>query len=459
MKWQVFKNRFSKEARQEEAEVDIAAIWEAIEPQVDALNKKKKRKKRGFFWLFFIGVAAMVAFSTYWITHSSTDLPNEAKSEQLLVPSVIQQQQQESDIDCPPVIAQATSTPSIATLPTPSTTPKSQVPLPSLNSPQKSTNELLEAISPISTVTLPSQLPSASNSPETINSITSATPLSTSHLQTIAPLPKRALSLLVVKPKYPAFPSEPILETTPEKKQPKHQFFTEVYGGVSAIDRTLSAKDAASASLLQVRDQYETPLEALQYGLTVGMQHRPGFWWSVGIQSTTLTERFAVNETTSVVDSIMGIQALRINITGDTVPIAGMIAQTTTTNRDIEIFNTYHLLDIPLTIGYDYQFGERWRAGVSAGIAANISLQTKGSIPDELLQLNDIEAEQASFFQSNLSWSYHFGLSVSYALTDHFELRLAPTIQVYTDDFSVEGYGISQKYTLLGGRLGLRYQF
>ena len=35
MKWDQFKNKFRKDAQQEEAEVDMAAIWDAIEPEVD----------------------------------------------------------------------------------------------------------------------------------------------------------------------------------------------------------------------------------------------------------------------------------------------------------------------------------------------------------------------------------------------------------------------------------------
>ena len=41
MKWKDFKNRLRKDAQQQKAEVDVDAIWSAIEPQVDAINEEK----------------------------------------------------------------------------------------------------------------------------------------------------------------------------------------------------------------------------------------------------------------------------------------------------------------------------------------------------------------------------------------------------------------------------------
>ncbi|HFA49315.1 MAG TPA: hypothetical protein ENJ95_09890 [Bacteroidetes bacterium] len=56
MKWQSFENKVNKELSGHRSEVDVDALWKAIEPEVDAINREKRRKRRGMFWLLFAGL-------------------------------------------------------------------------------------------------------------------------------------------------------------------------------------------------------------------------------------------------------------------------------------------------------------------------------------------------------------------------------------------------------------------
>ncbi|MEM9820566.1 MAG: hypothetical protein AAF985_05820 [Bacteroidota bacterium] len=244
-----------------------------------------------------------------------------------------------------------------------------------------------------------------------------------------------------------------------KNKRNRNRFFVSASGGLSFINRSLVNKNNLSSVLLQNRAQSERPLEAMQYGLSFGLQHRSGLRFSLGIQHTSIAERFEFTETRTAMDLIEGVLTLRINTLGDTIPIMGMLPRTTTTTTQIEVYNTYQLIDIPLSIAYYHAFNEKWVLGLEAMIAANLSLKTAGSIVDENELELDIKSNQSTLFRSRVGLNYQFGLAVERMLSDKLALSVAPFIRIFPKDFSVSTYAIAQKYTLLGGRLGLMYRF
>jgi len=211
--------------------------------------------------------------------------------------------------------------------------------------------------------------------------------------------------------------------------------------------------------LLENRNKYETPLEAIHYGFEFGVE-RKGLRLSLGIQNTTIAEHYNFDETQVAVDSILGVTHLLLVPNGDTIPLMGMIPETTTTKNKINIYNTYKMIDIPFSIGYHQTFNEKWTASIDATFIANISLKTEGIIANELAQEVDIKAEQNNIFKSNVGLSYQLGLSIERTFfEDRVALSFSPSFRFFPKDFTVEGYGVSQKYVLVGGSVGLRYGF
>ncbi|MBK9013349.1 MAG: hypothetical protein IPM82_04325 [Saprospiraceae bacterium] len=54
MKWESMEDKIKAALLGHRTEVDADAIWAAIEPGVDAINRRKKR--RGLIWFIFAGV-------------------------------------------------------------------------------------------------------------------------------------------------------------------------------------------------------------------------------------------------------------------------------------------------------------------------------------------------------------------------------------------------------------------
>lgn len=496
MRWEQFKNRLSKEAKEEQVDVDVDAIWRVIEPQVDILNAQKPRKRR-FLLLFFFG--GLLVLGSGWLgyqllTTSADSSPliaieeledknvreqpkaerNDAgvpveevlqlAEEAILSPQetaavveVPQEVQQDMVIKNPSTTANPAQSQAKDTNPrqtniypqTPQQTPKPQT----LSSRIKSTASTSQnnIISPTTTTTSP-----PAKAP--VNPIPSA---KATRLESLPHLPwslatNFTFPQLKIAPL--PFPEQEEPKDSPRQSSPALQFSVEASGGLSYIRRSLNAKSATANELLQIRQDYESPLEALHYGLAFGLQHQSGFRLSLGLQQTTMTERYQFDETHIVIDSVMGIQVYRVHPRGDTIPIMGMVPRSTTTIYNKDIYNTYRLLDIPILLSYQYPLG-KWQLGLEAGALVNLSLKTEGIIADENFEDVDIEGRQSELFKSKLGLNYQFGLSVSRRLFDRFDLRLAPTLRYFPTDFSVASYELSQEYLLLGGNLGLRYNF
>jgi len=86
-------------------------------------------------------------------------------------------------------------------------------------------------------------------------------------------------------------------------------------------------------------------------------------------------------------------------------------------------------------------------------------LRTEGIIPDiELLDV-DLANNDLNIFKSKVGLSYHLGLNFKRKLSKHWELNISPAVRYFGNDFTNDNYGLSQKYVLFGGNVGVNYMF
>ena len=179
------------------------------------------------------------------------------------------------------------------------------------------------------------------------------------------------------------------------------------------------------------------------------------------MQLTSIAERYKNYSTTAeTVGDVFGVQYLSYGLGNDPVEIMGWISQTKTTEYKKEIFNTYRMIDIPVLISYNRSFGEKWQVGIQGGIFANLSLKTEGIIPTATLNDYHLDNNDGNeIFNSNVGLSYHLGLNFKRKLSKRWELSFSPAVRYFGNDFANDNYGLSQKYVLLGGNVGLNFRF
>jgi len=210
-----------------------------------------------------------------------------------------------------------------------------------------------------------------------------------------------------------------------------------------------------------IRRETESSLETIQLGLSLSLRHQSGFSFSSGLQQTTLVEKVLLDKTITEVKDIQGITLIKVNPSGGSTTILGLIPETTVTTIEKKLYVRYKLLEAPLILAWQTKnkYTTAWTFGIEGGIVPNIFLQTKGIILNENYEDVNIRIGQASYFKKNIGLSYHVGFSVSRMFTKNIELSFKPTLRFFPNDFSAIGNPISQKYILVSGQLSTNYIF
>jgi len=508
MRWDFFKNRLYKEAQQQEDAVDIDALWSAIEPDVDALNADKGKRRRLFFWMFF-GVG--LTFMAGWLALSNEDVvmeealaANEARMEEgsvlieddklsknliaksenvrnekgLLGVHSNEFQKNETviavdsknaknekrienkvveNIDLLLSSSQINDNPSDSPLKT------------QLKTITKTRDDIQMNLND-SSLTLEKEATATSFEKETPTIKTNEK--DTRNADLINNINVNSLLAKIENGLFPIkvdsflevvdFSSSRNYMDLDEKRKssmPTFNFTIGLTGGLSYASRNLSQKNASGIMLLQNRDNYESALETSHYGFFIGAKHKPSnLGITIGLQNTTIAEKYTHKDVQVMTKMVKGIQVRRINLEGDTINVIGDVLETTTRTIDKNIYNSYRLLDIPAILSYDFPL-QKMNLGVEAGIIANLSLKTKGIVPNALLEDQDIDNSKYDLYKSKVGLGYHFGLSISGLITEKIEWKVAPMLRVYPSDFAGASNELSQHYVLYGVNLGLAYWF
>jgi len=239
-------------------------------------------------------------------------------------------------------------------------------------------------------------------------------------------------------------------------KGPK--FSLEIQAGISAVDRSLTSTidDGILDTLLLLRNNLEETLEAVHLNLLLNAHFPSGFFVSSGLSYTKISELYFNNGTiTETSTNPLGLQRQVILSDRDTVNINGPVVSTTSTIFSTVNYNTFQFIDIPVFVGYQHDFGE-WKTDVSLGVFTNILLRSKGRIPNSSTSLLNLETNGREIYRNRIGFSFQFGFGVSKFLTNNVSIRINPSVRYYSKNLINEDVGLSQKYLLAGGTIGLR---
>ncbi len=507
MKWQKFDKKVNNELSGHQSEVDIDALWGAIEPEVDAINAEKKKRRRGVFWWFFGGLLllSMIAIGLFLSENDALDVAHlDTQNQTVEKPVIADFDKNKTAISTEDAVNDIAEKEAAAAnlnrentlsdiqqkrLSKPVIFEKSE----NFNAEKLGKNTILDKNADLSqnkstaweerTFNEKSTIFIAENqldlkekveqkTVETRNSIiVGNSKLSVEHKNQLFLMPAISINniegttsdlkrMTLSQDEKRAIEKDVREAIAEAKKCAKKKFDVAVsfYGGVSLANRSLSSNgDSATTELVQLRQDTEQNLETLQLGAQFNWQHKQtGLALTSGINYTQINEKFEYRNNQVTVDSIQGIESFYRNVNGDTIAIMGMIPQTTTATIHKRYYNNYRLIDVPVLIGYRKQFGD-FSIGAQAGVFVNLTLQTSGRFFAN--ETDDIDIDEADIFKTNVGLSYYVGATIDYHLNEKWTVFAAPNIRYFPNSFSKTNYGISQKYSLYGVNLGLQYSF
>ena len=235
------------------------------------------------------------------------------------------------------------------------------------------------------------------------------------------------------------------------------RFGVGVYGGFSSSFSSLKDKDGTNPEYLQLRLGTEEQLETIQMGVDVMAKSKLGVYLKTGVQYSRIARKFNLTSDLVTIDTVHGIQRIYVNNnTNDTIYEYGPIPVTTTTSYNKVTYNYFHLMDIPLLVGYTYNH-ENWSFGAEAGAIFNLSVKTKGEIfADSQTEFYNMTDDPSGWFKESVGVSFTASINAAYHLNDNFQIYLAPTARLESV-FSTDANPIEQKHGALGVNIGARY--
>lgn len=489
---------FEKIAREKlsgyELSVDTDALWANVNAQVHP----EKTKRRGAWWLFFLGLLVGVGlFSLFFINNN-----NNTENTATIAASVVAEEANSSSNKQKTNIANATQMPvteteqlnsavsnattnetinntQFSTIKEATTIKSKSVAVTTTsNTHSQQTQSAQQGNNSITPPTFENTIDQDQNSTDqsSIINVTAHKPVANSivkqTLRAVDQLPTLSPGLLYSEASLaPDFLTDyKVLPLKSEQKIIKRgrrpgaffrnlRFGLGLYGGISQSNTDLEAKNESAREFLLARTNSEKQLETLHLGFNAIVQSEQNFFLRTGVEYTRIGSLFSRASQTTELDSVPGIIEIRINsVTGLADTIRGNVLVTKTVDYTKKSYNYFHLVDVPVIIGYNFG-NDPWRIGVEAGIYANIMVSNKGDIPlNDGTDFYDIGEDENDWFRTNIGISPYAGINAAYNVSENIQIHVTPSFR-FNSLFSTDANPLKEQHGNLGVRAGVRYMF
>jgi len=222
-------------------------------------------------------------------------------------------------------------------------------------------------------------------------------------------------------------------------------FFLQISAGAGLPLRKLRYTPAENRAY-SARQSTEKPLYAWNINAGLGFLLDNRWSFSSGFEYFTLKEKFNYYKENA------GRLQYRYDENGqpiDTQLIKGVMIERSG--------NTYQLINIPLSIGYETRAG-KWKLGIEAGLAFNVSLSPSGKILTNDQQVQRLEnTEDIYLSRTGISW--RAGLQCLRSVDRTTAVFIRPQYQHYPERWTRSGHPADIRYSFLQCNVGLRKAF
>ena len=239
-------------------------------------------------------------------------------------------------------------------------------------------------------------------------------------------------------------------------RKPSKTFDLGIDAGISYPFKQLEQK--AISELFESRKGNERSLEALHLKLhgKFSKEDLP-IYFSLGGAYTRISEQLKLNYSYTKLDTTQGIISITQSQNGDTLTIIkGDIITETTIEKNIKQHYYFHLIDIPLGIGYEID-NRKFLLGFEAGIEFNLMNKVNGKIqtaPKTVETVDDL-----GLFENRLGITYYGAVNYIKPIFGNGALYLSARFRYIPKDFSTQSNIVGQRYKLAGLHLGYLYSF
>ncbi|HUM45715.1 MAG TPA: hypothetical protein PLD84_02230 [Chitinophagales bacterium] len=120
---------------------------------------------------------------------------------------------------------------------------------------------------------------------------------------------------------------------------------------------------------------------------------------------------------------------------------------------------TYSFLNIPLLVGYTFDFN-KFHIGVQSGVIFNAQFSKQGSsIDPQTLEPVSLPENNTSFFRNRASMSFYAGIENEYRFNEHIGIFAEPYFQMQPKPVTTDAAPVEQRLHKFGLNTGIKFSF
>ena len=482
MNWRQFTNQVRTNMLNHDADQDYMELWSALEPKVDQLNRKKK-KKRGFtFFLLISGISIFFMIGMYSLKSnfgiSNNVIKLGAENQLSLSQPKLEGIKSVTSVASNKVNNIEESKPEEEYLNSKKRLEQA-VPKFKTISTAKNRQPKLEIRPNISNTFVATKSSFRNNYTLMDESIISVTPTkltqSSMYLEfdeveqgdlksSLEPQQAYDIDYLSIPPIeefdaeyiYDFVRSEFAFKSDGKVSRNKFKPSVRLNAYVYTTNRVLSPKNSMDNTLSQIRDLTETPLETTQVEILVDFLKKGKFRVATGLSFTQIVERLNFVESVNTTIDVDGVEFQVPNLAGSLIDINGRVTQEFEQDTRLTRINRYRFVDIPVLLNYNHGVGE-WNFKFEAGPYFNISLKGSGFVLSEQLEFQSLGAE--GVLRNKVGISIGGSTRIERSIGNSIKLHIGPSYRWIPNSISHGANTVDQTYNLFGGSAGLVFKF
>jgi len=246
------------------------------------------------------------------------------------------------------------------------------------------------------------------------------------------------------------------LKTTecPSFGKKKGSLFVEAYSLLDYAVNSYSSLPEFDA-YLEERRSTQSYKPSYRAGLQFKYLFDNGFLIKAGLEYSRSREQFRYRRET-VRTEIRPDQVIHVHVdmNGDTTVVLGNAPVTIIETKNWRVRNSYSSVDIPFSIGYQFDQGP-WFYSAEAGIIYNLNYGFSGMLLDTTGE--PVIAE--SYFREKTSLSYQAAFTLGYRINASWSFICRGSIRTHPGLVNSTSNVVDQSYSLIGAGVGMEYKF
>ncbi len=234
-------------------------------------------------------------------------------------------------------------------------------------------------------------------------------------------------------------------------------WFVEAYAAPNVVSRSIKSSATAS-NYASKRDSTESGMLSFSAGFRIGKQFGDHFSFKTGLNYSQINETFKLNSITERrTITVITVRTITLS-NGSTIQVSDTSLLEQFGTRNVNSYNSYSSLDLPLILGYGFDLGT-WRVNLNVGAMFNMKAWNSGDIRSlDTLNGGIISLQNSGYYKTSFGVGWFGSVAFLKPIGDRLSLMIEPYMHLQPNNMVKDGLPFTHTYQTTGVNIGLRYR-